>query len=268
MAGDWIKMRGSLGSHPRVLRIAALIESSPDVGKHLSTGFNGSLDEIVTRDVTRDVTLASLLRVWCAANEHTSDGVWHGLKPSDLDHIAGVPGFGQAMEMVGWAVYDETTDTTTLPGFLEHNAPAKGGRGSAAARQKRYRERHKDHSNSDANRDVTRDVTQTVTSDVEKRREEKSNNNLRVVSDTTSFSAFWQAWPQSPRKVAKSKCAEVWKRRQLDPITDQIVAHVAASRESEQWRGGFEPAPLTYLNQRRWEDGNPDGGKSGLPSYT
>jgi hypothetical protein len=23
---------------------------------------------------------------------------------------------------------------------------------------------------------------------------------------------------------------------------------------TEQWTGGFEPAPLTYINQRRWED--------------
>lgn len=168
-------MRGSLSSHPKVLRIAAIIEESRDVGKKLSTGFNGCLSEIVTRDVTRDVTLASLLRVWSATNEHTSDGVWRHMRPEDLDHIAGIPGFGAAMESVGWAVYDKEAGTLTMPNFLLHNAPAKGGRANAE-RQKRYRERHKSNANNNVTSNVTRDVTESVTSNVEKRREEKKEH--------------------------------------------------------------------------------------------
>src|SRR3546814_12182278 len=88
MAGDWIKMRGSLTTHPKVLRMAKIVATDSEVGRRLSTGFNGPLDEIVIRDVTRDVTIASLLRVWCACNEHTSDGVWRGIEIGDLDQIA------------------------------------------------------------------------------------------------------------------------------------------------------------------------------------
>lgn len=76
---------------------------------------------------------------------------------------------------------------------------------------------------------------------------------LRVVSDT--FGRFWKAWPNSPRKVAKAKCRQVWERRELDALADQILAHLEALKPSEQWRKGFEPAPLTYLSQNRWEDG-------------
>ncbi len=76
---------------------------------------------------------------------------------------------------------------------------------------------------------------------------------LRVVTDT-AFSKFWETWPSTNRKVAKAKCAEIWKRRQLDPLAEQIIAHVSAMKETEQWRE-FSPSPLTYLNQRRWEDG-------------
>jgi hypothetical protein len=170
MAGDWIKMRASLCTHPKVLLIASIIGESTEIGRRLSTGFNGALDEIVTSDVTRDVTLAALLRVWCATNEHTSDGVWHGSTLKTLDYAAGIHGFGEAMERAGWAIYDEEKSTVTLPNFLENNAPAKNNaRSTSAERQARYRDKKK------AKSDVTSDVTVSVTSNAreEKRREEK-----------------------------------------------------------------------------------------------
>jgi hypothetical protein len=27
-------------------------------------------------------------------------------------------------------------------------------------------------------------------------------------------------------------------------------------KQSKQWKDGFNPAPLTYINQERWEDDN------------
>lgn len=71
------------------------------------------------------------------------------------------------------------------------------------------------------------------------------------------FLKFWDAWPTSPRKVAKAACLKKWTALNLEPLTDSILSHVAAARLTKQWRDGFEPAPLTYLNQRRWEDGAP-----------
>lgn len=68
------------------------------------------------------------------------------------------------------------------------------------------------------------------------------------------FPEFWDVWPSSSRKVAKFKCAEIWKRHKLDSIADTIIAHVTAMKTTEQWSTGFEPAPTTYLSQRRWED--------------
>lgn len=172
MAGDWIKMRASLCTHPKVWMIAELIGSSRDIGRRLSTGFNGALDELVTRDVTRDVTLSALLRVWCATNEHTEDGVWHMSTLDTLDNAAGIVGFGAAMAAVDWAIYDEQNHTVTLPNFTEYNAPSKhNARSTGAKRQAKYREKNKQ---SDASRNASPSVTGDVTSDVreEKRREE------------------------------------------------------------------------------------------------
>lgn len=230
MAGDWIKMRGSLATHPKVLKLAKIIAADTEVGRLLSTGYNGSLNEIVTRDVTRDITLASLLRVWCACNEHTSDGVWRGIDIDDLDLIAGVPGFGVAMESVGWAIPDHDSGTITFPNFLEYNAPAKnGGRSSAADRQKRYRERKKQEElksrNSGAKRDGNSDATNNVTRDVtsvtreEKRREEKKEKNPPLSpqgGDSEFPPEFEQAWDAYPKRSGgnpKKSALKAWKAR-------------------------------------------------------
>lgn len=80
-------------------------------------------------------------------------------------------------------------------------------------------------------------------------------NTITSVSPTTSrFDEFWSAWPLSKRKVARSACKAKWDRQALDPLADKIIACVTRLRASEQWVSGFEPAPLTFINQKRWED--------------
>jgi uncharacterized protein YdaU (DUF1376 family) len=102
----------------------------------------------------------------------------------------------------------------------------------------------------------------------ESKTETKANNNpkkiqiqkkniktITSVSPTASrFEEFWNNWPVSKRKVAKTVCKAKWERQALDPLADKINAVVTRLKASEQWVSGFEPAPLTFINQRRWED--------------
>ena len=84
------------------------------------------------------------------------------------------------------------------------------------------------------------------------------NKNISISSfstTTTRFGEFWSTWPTSKRKVAKATCEAKWLKLRLDSVADQIIAHVKSIKGSDQWTTGFEPAPLTYLSQRRWEDG-------------
>jgi len=70
------------------------------------------------------------------------------------------------------------------------------------------------------------------------------------------FPEFWAEWPKTDRKEAKGKCEASWRKANLDSIADTILAHVKAKASSEGWRkqgGEFVPAPLVYLNQKRWE---------------
>jgi len=78
---------------------------------------------------------------------------------------------------------------------------------------------------------------------------QNKNNNI-----SSKFDEFWQLWPSSKRKVAKSTCEAKWIKQKLDDVADRIFSHVSALKTSEQWTTGFEPAPLTYINQKRWED--------------
>ena len=75
------------------------------------------------------------------------------------------------------------------------------------------------------------------------------------VSRTDGFADFWQIWPASDRKVAKKACRAKWEAKNFTEIAATIIADVQAKKATEQWQKGFEPAPLTYLNQERWNDG-------------
>lgn len=83
----------------------------------------------------------------------------------------------------------------------------------------------------------------------------KNINTISSQATTSRFDEFWSTWPTSKRKVAKSTCETKWLKLKLDTVADKILANVNALKGSEQWTTGFEPAPLTYINQRRWEDG-------------
>lgn len=71
------------------------------------------------------------------------------------------------------------------------------------------------------------------------------------------FDAFWNLWPATDRRTQKAKCKAKWAKERLDHKADEILGHVAALKNTEKWKSGFEPAPLTYLNGRQWEDGVP-----------
>ena len=71
------------------------------------------------------------------------------------------------------------------------------------------------------------------------------------------FQEFWELWPRTDRKTAKAECHKRWKSRALDSHADQILLHLTAMKATKKWQDGFEPAPLTYINQKHWEDGLP-----------
>lgn len=98
-----------------------------------------------------------------------------------------------------------------------------------------------------------------IDTDLDKEVDKKtlSSDSKKRSTYSESFNHFWSAYPNTSRRVAKGKCFDIWKRKKLDAIADDVVDHVKAMAKTKQWREGYEPAPLTYLNQDRWEDGLP-----------
>jgi hypothetical protein len=259
MAGDWIKMRVSLVTHPKVMAIAEYLADQGEFQEWSTlSGFvpcYGSGNEKTLRNerysalrVTRYVTVCALLRFWGYANEHCRDEFITFMSIEDIDEVVQIPCFGSALESVGWVVAEEEGPGIALPNFNEFNAAAIDRAGSAE-RQKRYRERKKLLKSDASLSDVTRGVTRNARE--EKRREEKKD----ITPSAEGFARFWKSWPASDRKVGKSKCVEKWVKAGFETDAAAIVAHVELMKATNKsWSTGYEPAPLTYLNQTRWKD--------------
>ena len=133
MAGDWIKMRAGLHTHPKVVRIASAL------------------------DADRLRIVGALHATWCLFDAHSIDGVLDGYTKKTLDDMIGFPGFAAAMISVGWLCEEEVT--LCMPRFNEHNGQSAKRRAQDADRKRSVRKA----SASDADKKRTRE---------EKRREE------------------------------------------------------------------------------------------------
>lgn len=135
MAGDWIKMRTGLFTHPKVVRIASALKA----------------------DTLR--TVGGLMSVWCLFDAHSEDGHLDGYTPEVLDAHLRWDGFSDAMIAVGWL--EVTPDAgLNLPRFDAHNGNSSKRRAQDADRKREVRKT----SAPEADKKRTRE---------EKRREEK-----------------------------------------------------------------------------------------------
>lgn len=230
MAGDWIKFEVATLDKPEVRQMARVL------------------------GVKHGEALELLLRFWAWIDANSVDGHVDGLVDADVDELMRCPGFSGVMQMIGWLKCDNANQRIEIPNADRHTTKSAKKRALSYERQRKWR------ASVDAHVDAT-SVTKT-SPETEKRRE----TPLRVVaphvarpeSPSPAFVAFWNAYPATKRRVARKTCAEVWAKAGLDEAADQIVGHVAAMAKTSQWQTGYEPAPLTYLRQRRWEDGVPE----------
>jgi Lin1244/Lin1753-like, N-terminal len=77
-------------------------------------------------------------------------------------------------------------------------------------------------------------------------------NRKRTLGQKTHFDLFWETYP---KKVKRKKAVEIWKRKKLDTIAQQITEDIKNRLANDgRWLDGFVPDPTTYLNGERWED--------------
>lgn len=186
MAGDWIKMRVDLQTHPKIVRILSATKS----------------------DKFRVV--GGLHAVWGVFDTHSVDGRLDGYTPETLDHIIGWQGFAQAMIDVGWLACDGA-QALVLPDFSEHNGRSGKRRAEDQRRKKDERKSPqtvRNLSDSDADEKLTRE---------EKRR------NKDIGADEPRFDPSAEL---SARGVQPQTIADWLKLRkaQKAPVTETVLA--------------------------------------------
>ncbi len=271
---DWIKMRSSLLTNPKVVRMARVLLADDEFMAWLCPGCDPSVirHESVTKrhvPVVTRIVVGALLPTWSAVNDTAGgDGIVRHASSRDIDETAGVPGFGKALVAVEWLQELPDEIGVQFVNFEEHNSPQKERALTAkspAERAKAYRDRKKgvtpkrDDKSRDGNGDASRDVTSQRHDREEKSRGEKRDTPI-APKGAKRFEEFWTAWPKGERKQDRAKCEEKWKRSGLDECADAILTDIRTKRGTEKWQNGFIEAPLVYLNGKRWEDGVEAGG--------
>lgn len=185
MAESWIKMRGSLMTNPKVIKMARLLLQDPEFLQwYAHDGVTLDPSHAVTRrhvTVVTRVTVGALTPLWAQVNECAgTDFILPDASLFEVDEMAGVPGFGRALEGVGWLRVLPDSGGVEFPNFTEHNTVGKErstGAKTQAERAREYRERAKQKALAGVTNSVTekRDASRdTVTT--EKSREEKKRN--------------------------------------------------------------------------------------------
>lgn len=118
MAGDWIKMRADLHTHPKVVRISSAVHAD------------------------RLRVVGGLHAVWCLFDVHSEDGSLSGYTTDAVDELIGFPGFAAAMCAVKWLSVEP--DGLILPEFDEHNGQSAKRRASETKRKRIEREEAED----------------------------------------------------------------------------------------------------------------------------
>lgn len=164
MAGDWIKMRADLFTHPKVVRMLSALKA----------------------DKLR--TVGGLMSAWCLFDAHSIDGKLEGYTSETLDQHLGWPGFSAAMISVGWL--EDTGQSLVLPRFDTHNGVSAKRRAQDADRKQAVRKM----SASEADKKRTRE---------EKRREEKKEEQLEVLPDWLPADR-WQDFVDHRKAIRKA----------------------------------------------------------------
>jgi hypothetical protein len=222
LAGDWIKLEHATLDKPEIRKTARML------------------------GVKHGEALELYLRWWVWLDVNSVDGLVDGLVDADVDDLMRCQGFSACMRSVGWLSTDVDTGKLRVSGFSTNNGESSKKRALTNRRQSKWRA--KVDGSVDAR--VDGGASQKASTREEKRRV------VNPIVPSEPFELFWKTWPINARKVNRKDCVAFWRQENLDGVGAAIAAHVVAMKATEQWRE-YCPAPLTYLRQRRWEDGAP-----------
>lgn len=218
MAGDWIKVRSSLWSHPKVVTVA----------KRLG--------------VTRAYAIGALCCAWFVTDQHADDEGVLQMTSEALDSLTETPGLADAMVSVGWLVVHD--DCIQVPRYQEHNGSTAKSRAVTQKRVKKHRS---------GNAGVTPERYQRRE---EKKREEKKETTPSISQGRVDrFDDFWSVFP---RREARGQAERAWKAALKLVDAETIIdgaRRYAASRAGQDPQ--YTKMGATWLNGKCWDDQPP-----------
>jgi hypothetical protein len=250
-------MRVWLRRDPRVASMADFLAVDRSFMNWMTDPVRRSCDEsvyeCVTGDVTRSVTVASLLEVWGVARERGwrdgDDLVVDHCSLMTIDDICGTPSFGLAMESVDWAIEEFDDDRVSpqgnrwarvrFPRFFEDAvSPEDRHRMKHRDRQARYRAKKRDYCS--VTSDVTRDAT--VTHREEKRREEfkKGSTTYSPSADTESADGIGDSPTTPHRDEAADRSADGIGAKMAPSPQSRLAGSLAHPQARVDWKGQLE----------------------------
>jgi hypothetical protein len=220
MAGDWIKMRADLLTHPKVVRITSALKAD------------------------RLRVVGGLMAVWCLFDAHSEDGRLDGYTPEALDGLIGWPGFSAAMASVGWI--DIEPQALVTPRFCEHNGQSAKRR-AQETEHKRMARAAEEVPESDADEKRSRE---------EKRREEEPKGSRRA----TRLPTDWVPGDSGFAFAQQNGLANGRAQAELEKFRDWWAAQPGQKGVKldwqATWRTWVRKATETQRGQRVTGDGN------------
>lgn len=220
MAGDWIKMRIDLQTHPKVFRMVSALQAD------------------------RLRIIGGLHVAWSIFDTHSSDGVLVGYTVDAMDAVVGWPGFTQAMIDVEWAAVEDD-GSLVMPRFDEHNGASAKRRANDSERKRNDRKNSvRNLSASDADSLRTRE---------EKRREEKKQDQKHGADAPAKAGKFdpltakpanvsekaWADWCQHRKEIRKPLTAKSCEQQAKALVGHTAPDQVLATSIANGWTGIF-----------------------------
>lgn len=134
--------------------------------------------------------------------------------------------------------------------YLEHQTDSATTKTRSEAARKAAKARWAKHAERNADRSADSNADRIA----EERRGEERREELTPLPPNR-FAEFWEAFPKE-RKAAKRQCATKYEAAVHSGVPeDRLIDAAIAYRDDPNRMPQFTAAPLTWLNQQRWEAG-------------
>lgn len=147
----------------------------------------------------QDAVTGKLIRLWCWADQHTTDGNAVSVTRAFVDRYLSVTGFADAMVKVGWLI--ESDGGLRFPNFDRHNTESSKQRALTAKRVAK----HKGKSNAEGNGNSVTAALPRTTGEQEEDHLLKSNRKTTGSSVSNEGDSQLSPLPRLPKEISGQK---------------------------------------------------------------